>query len=117
MAVDIDWDEALCRGMPDLFFSPYIDSRIEPDREVRETKCRSICFRCPIRYECLRVAVADRESFGVWGGMPEGERMRFTAFLRRHRIMYVVEDPDEFKKATQMFYELEHEEYEIVTRL
>ena len=41
---------------------------------------RELCFRCPVRLECLIDALDHRIDFGVWGGMTERER---RALLRR----------------------------------
>lgn len=35
---------------------------------------RELCFRCPVRLECLVDALDHRIDFGVWGGMTERER-------------------------------------------
>ncbi len=35
---------------------------------------RAICAGCPVRQECLEVALADDELQGVWGGTTESER-------------------------------------------
>lgn len=45
----------------------------------------SICFACPVRKECLREACANRESYGIWGGLPVSVRTtkgRVHNFLR-----------------------------------
>lgn len=39
-----------------------------------------ICRGCPVRAECLAVALDSRIEFGVWGGMTERDR---RALLRR----------------------------------
>ncbi|MFC4330840.1 WhiB family transcriptional regulator [Streptomyces andamanensis] len=42
---------------------------------------KSVCYRCPVRMECLSYALDQRMEYGVWGGMTERER---RALLRRH---------------------------------
>ena len=58
-----DWSEAACRREPgvltQLFFS----------LEVADiARAKAICSGCPLRHECLAIALARREPCGVWGG-------------------------------------------------
>lgn len=55
---------ANCRGMGDKLF---------PEAAAQRS-ARSICAKCPVRRECLAVALDDRIEWGVWGGMTERER-------------------------------------------
>lgn len=65
--------QAACRGTdPETFF---------PDREQESraythavTAAKAICARCPVRRECLHLALATPETHGVWGGTSEDER-------------------------------------------
>jgi WhiB family transcriptional regulator, redox-sensing transcriptional regulator len=41
------------------------------------------CAGCPVRQACLDFAVANREEFGVWGGMTERGRRQYVKSLRR----------------------------------
>ncbi len=41
---------------------------------------KTICERCPVRTECLAMALDNKIEFGVWGGMTERER---RVLLRR----------------------------------
>jgi hypothetical protein len=34
------------------------------------------CRRCPVREDCLEWALANRERFGIWGGLSERARRR-----------------------------------------
>lgn len=82
-----------CAQDPDIFFSPKEDGREEVGRFHRELVCKSMCFRCKIRTECLKTAVINSHSDGVWGAMGEGERRQFTKQLRRngHNIEAITE--------------------------
>lgn len=65
--------DAACLGVdPDLFY---------PARGESTAEARAVCGECPVRDECLEYALANCETFGVWGGL--GERDRRS--LRRAR--------------------------------
>ena len=58
-----NWSEAACRRQPgvltQLFFS----------LEVADiARAKAICAGCPLKEECLAIALARREPCGVWGG-------------------------------------------------
>ncbi|MEE1782611.1 WhiB family transcriptional regulator [Streptomyces sp. SP17BM10] len=40
----------------------------------REEAAKAVCAGCEVRVECRRHALAEREPYGVWGGLTEGER-------------------------------------------
>ena len=57
-----DWqDRAACRSEPPEWF----------DAETGQDAARAlaVCARCPVRLDCLTAAVANRERYGVWGGI------------------------------------------------
>nr|NLD40680.1 WhiB family transcriptional regulator [Actinomycetales bacterium] len=70
------WEDlAACRTdeVSDLFFPP------------RGGSCRpakAICSACPVRTDCLSVAMANDERDGVWGGLNTEERNRLDFTLR-----------------------------------
>ena len=43
---------------------------------------RALCAACPVRQECLEVALADSDLLGLWGGTTDAERRE----LRRSRV-------------------------------
>lgn len=51
---------------PDMWFLP------EGDPGTRAAK--TICRDCPVQAECLRIAMANNEQYGVWGGYDSLER-------------------------------------------
>ncbi|QDB78094.1 WhiB family transcriptional regulator [Georgenia sp. 311] len=59
--------------------------QVEPDelfvRGAAQRAARELCFRCPVRMECLADALDAHVTFGVWGGLTERER---RALLRRY---------------------------------
>ncbi|UFU03393.1 WhiB family transcriptional regulator [Ruania suaedae] len=64
--VDEDWTlrAACATRSPDELFV----------QGAAQRQAREICFRCPVRLECLVDALDNRIQFGVWGGMTERER-------------------------------------------
>lgn len=62
--------QALCaRHDPDLWF---------PDLGGTSRPAKSVCCRCPVRVDCLRLAVDTGERHGVWGGLTDRERLPFA---------------------------------------
>ena len=76
-----EWsDGAACRGIENLlFFSPDVMESKEV-RSRRERQSKQLCADCEVREDCLNTALAQRESYGIWGGLTEVER---RALLRR----------------------------------
>lgn len=52
---------------PELFY---------PDKTGRENgrAAKRICQGCPARTDCLRHAIENRETYGIWGGLSPRER-------------------------------------------
>lgn len=57
---------------PELFYPTMGDS-------TTSRAAKRICQDCPVRDECLALAVKNREMFGIWGGMSYPERRKFAA--------------------------------------
>ncbi|MEW2294382.1 WhiB family transcriptional regulator [Streptomyces sp. NPDC006743] len=60
-----------CRGSAEQMFA----------EGAAQNGAKSVCYRCPVRMECLSYALDQRMEHGVWGGMTERER---RALLRRN---------------------------------
>jgi WhiB family redox-sensing transcriptional regulator len=62
-----DWQaRGLCRGVePEVFF---------PISEEDAWRAKEICAACNVRESCLVFSLANRERYGVWGGVTEKER-------------------------------------------
>lgn len=75
------WHEhAACAGVQgDLFFGPERES--SQHRLDREARAVEVCAGCPVLGRCRSYALARPESYGVWGGMTEADRL----WLRRRR--------------------------------
>ena len=60
-----------CSSYPELFFyEPY--QGLTPAEAIEAAK--SLCAECPIRAQCLQVAVETKQPLGVWGGLTPEER-------------------------------------------
>lgn len=75
-----DWrSRAACaRTDPELFFPDGVSKAVTA--QIRDAK--RVCFRCPVRDDCLEWALETGQADGVWGAMDEGARRRL---LRRRR--------------------------------
>lgn len=73
---DGSWQErSACRDAEaDLFFST---------EDEDQKRAREYCVTCPVQQECLRHAIENREMYGIWGGMFEGERRAIIRDRRR----------------------------------
>ena len=71
-----DWQEdAACRDADiSMFFS--LD---DDDQRAAQELCKS----CPVQQDCLRFAIENREMYGIWGGMLEGDRRSLIRERRR----------------------------------
>lgn len=56
---------------PELFF---------PSTTWEAQQAKRICGSCPLRGECLRYALDNREEYGIWGGTAPRQRAKL---LRR----------------------------------
>ena len=57
---------AACRGLgPDLFFL---------ERSESVTEAKAVCWSCPVRRDCLAVAMADDSLSGIWGATTRKQR-------------------------------------------
>ena len=78
--------DAACRGTihkpeDDLWFHP--DGMGDITAAPREVLAKAVCWRCPVRDQCLSYALATHQQHGVWGGLTEGE-LRQLRRERRH---------------------------------
>ncbi|TQC42145.1 WhiB family transcriptional regulator [Rhodococcus sp. WS4] len=72
-----DWQlSAACRyADPSVFY--YADNERGEPRSTRVRAAKQVCWRCPVRKQCLDHALEARESHGIWGGYTEDERRAF----------------------------------------
>lgn len=65
-----DWEQAVCRSVDsELFF---------PDDGGYGNASKRICGGCPIKDACLEYAIANREQYGIWGGLGPRARRRIA---------------------------------------
>lgn len=76
-----DWrNQATCRDQdPDLFFPVGGDSALHGRArtgvvQVQIAQAKTVCARCPVRFECGSWALDTGQDYGVWGGFDEEER-------------------------------------------
>lgn len=73
-------DSGMCREIPDLFFNS--EDEAKSTRRRKEAAAKKLCGRCPVIDACRQHAMAQRELYGVWGGMTEAERHRRAGRVR-----------------------------------
>jgi WhiB family transcriptional regulator, redox-sensing transcriptional regulator len=63
-----DWRElAACRNTVTARYDPFFDTT-----EDGEQAAIAVCRTCRVQGECLAYAVGSGQSYGVWGGRPQG---------------------------------------------
>lgn len=62
--------DAACKGQDQKHFFP--------DRGANggHHKAKQVCAGCSVRVDCLRYALKNNISYGVWGGLPPASRSR-----------------------------------------
>lgn len=74
LAIDDNGGTTLCAQTdPEAFF---------PDKGDSVVAAKRICEKCPITAECLAFALANREQYGVFGGLSTRERDRLLGRRR-----------------------------------
>lgn len=70
------YDRASCRDVgPGLFYV---------ERGASAVEAIAVCRGCPVRSQCLRLALERREIFGIWGGYSQ-RQLRAMRAMRRVR--------------------------------
>lgn len=62
-----EWNALCAQTDPEAFY---------PEKGGTTATAKAICIQCPVRTECLAMALEHDERFGVWGGLSERERRR-----------------------------------------
>lgn len=86
---DFEWtDDAECSKPKNKWMSKYFFSNVPRERY----DAKNLCFTCPVRKECLKHALENKEIWGVWGGKDEAEIRRALSVshegkeIRRNRF-------------------------------
>ena len=66
-------DSGACRDVDPTVFDPM------PGDVLAEERAKQYCRRCPVRLDCLALALAVRGLPGIWGGLTANERTRYQA--------------------------------------
>lgn len=91
-------DDAACLNYPaKIFYPDIIDDDGEEwfdegtifeafgDTSSSYDEARTICNTCPVKEACLAHALANKERWGMWGGLTPIERRRIERKDRRRR--------------------------------
>ena len=80
-----EWQlDAACRGADSRLFFPPAGGR-PGAAQRREAAAKRMCAGCPVQLDCRRYALEACESYGVWGGLTEDERLARTGARPRRR--------------------------------
>jgi WhiB family redox-sensing transcriptional regulator len=61
-----------CEQLPDVFFpEDFADPKMR-NQAIRVAK--NLCSECPVKWLCLEAALANKEGYGIWGGLTAKER-------------------------------------------
>lgn len=56
---------------------------------AKKEQAKQLCLQCPLRLQCLEVALQAQEPWGIWGGTDVAERRAILA--ARGRGLVIVE--------------------------
>lgn len=67
--LDLSWyEKAGCRGLPSNLFFLNCESGVDGIYDSLVERTQNICAQCEVVRECFNHALANDESYGVWGG-------------------------------------------------
>ena len=85
-----EWPEALCKGPNSaLFFRPDDEVKGSKAQLLRVRSAKMSCEQCVHKDDCLDYALANNETYGIWGGKSESERRtlrRAKGVMRDRRL-------------------------------
>lgn len=58
-----------CKDNP-YFYTDFQDQNAE--HIVTGEEAEQLCYGCPIIYQCYQFAIANKEEYGIWGGVNFG---------------------------------------------
>ena len=68
--------DAACREMQQDIFFPDAKEDGKEEAARKEEIALGVCKYCPVREQCLELAVSTKTKFGIFGGQTEQERKR-----------------------------------------
>ena len=68
----LSFPDAPCHGATHLFYAD--DRGRGGDNASRARAAKKVCRTCPHTLACLDYAIANNETFGIWGGLSEKQR-------------------------------------------
>lgn len=60
-----------CAEDPEAWF-PEVHASAKRVAEIAKQRCR----QCPVKAQCLELALANNEQFGIWGGLSVSQRKK-----------------------------------------
>jgi hypothetical protein len=63
-------EDAACKGK-------YEEIDFFPERGQDTSEAYAVCRECPVRLQCLDLAILNQESDGIWGGIPAARRKKW----------------------------------------
>lgn len=79
MGLPGDYSDAACKSVVNReIFHP-----VRGTAQISARDAKAVCQTCPKMAQCLEDALANKERFGIWGGMSERER---AAVLKGRRV-------------------------------
>ena len=79
---EMPWrDQGACNSAPTS-----VNDLYSSDPAIQDLAARLYCANCPVKQPCLEYALVNKETAGVWGGVPERHRKN-PRWLRRLRSL------------------------------
>lgn len=83
---------ALCWQLTDMGLQN-ADLWFSEDLTKEASEAADICFECPVRKKCLEAACDNKESAGIWGGLPITIRNKRG---KAHNLSKLVQEPNPY---------------------
>lgn len=75
-----------CTNQPDMFdLDLYWKPSDHSVRTIAVATAKEMCSRCPVKNECLNVALTEKIDVMIWGGLTPAERETLLVAAQRKR--------------------------------
>jgi WhiB family redox-sensing transcriptional regulator len=104
----VSWrDQAACANRGDIDWFPTVELYYGANKTWRENveRAKHCCAACPVKAECLSMAMADPMTAGIWGGTTESERRRRPRPPRRPQVAHCGTDAGYYRHLRQTLTE------------